>query len=186
MTLFDERWDRDPSNLLQRIESAVYDHPQVLDDFSADIAVVAPRSIWVPAEYADDDEACAELYNEVYGAEPADLMGESAADAHCLYCLAPGLLPFLQRTFPGARLHCHLAVMARRFRERGSDIPSVFIDIRNGEADIVLFDNRRLLLAATHMWNTPEDLEYHLFNILNVYGLDPAETQVSLSGGSRP
>ena len=46
VTLFDEKWNADSGSLLERIENTVYDHPQVLDDFSADIAVVAPRSIW--------------------------------------------------------------------------------------------------------------------------------------------
>ena len=182
VTLFEESWERDSSNLLERVENAVYDHPQVLDDFSADIALVAPAAVWVPAEYGDDEEKCCDIYSAIYSAEAQDVMFEESAGALCLYSLAPGVLPFLQRTFPGARCHSHLGVMAKRFSERGGDVPCLYVDIRDEEADFVLLDNRRLLLAATHTWKHPSDIEYKLYNILNVYGLDPREMQVSLSG----
>lgn len=183
VTLFDEKWTSDPDSLLQKIEDTVYDHPQVLDDFSADVVVVARKSIWVPSDAVgeDDDEAAA-LYSRVYGAEPSDVMAEDIGEATCLYSLVSGLNAFLQRTFPGARIHSHLAVMATRFRERSADMPRVYVDIRPGEADFIAFDRRNLLMGATHSWNAPTDIEYHLFNIMNVYGLDPAEAQISLSG----
>lgn len=183
VTLFDEKWDTTPEQLLSKIENTVYDHPQVLDDFSADIVIEAPKSIWVPLERVEDDEEKASyLYNQVYKAEENDIMTDDVADACCLYCLVPGLKAFLQRTFPGARVHSHLALMARRFRERNSDMPRVYADIREGAADILAFDNRNMLMAATHTWHAPEDIQYHIWNIMNVYGLKPDETQVSLSG----
>lgn len=182
VTLFEEHWDNG-DNLLKQIENAVYDQPQVLDDFSADIAVVAPRSIWVPAsEVDDDDERAAELYNQVYEAAESDIMTETAGNATCLYCLVPGLKGFLQRTFPGARIHSHLAVMAERFRERIADMPRVYAEIREGEVDILAFEGKKMLTAATHQWRHTNDIQYHIFNIINVYGLDPGEIQLSLSG----
>lgn len=182
-TLFEETWKADGALLLSRIEGAVYDHPQVLDDFSADITLTAPESIWVPSSLVTDDyEEAHRLFNQVYEARPADVMAETVDDAACLYTLVPGLRAFLSRTFPGARVHSHLAVLVRRFRERSADMPRVYIDIRDGEADYVAFDRRNLLMAATHRWHFPEDIRYHLFNILNVFGLDPQQTQVSVSG----
>lgn len=181
--LFSQSWNVPDEELLSNIENAVYDHPQVLDDFSSDIAIIAPKSIWVPAELVEDnDEEAARLYNQVYHAEECDVMTETVEDATCIYCLTPGLNAFLQRTFPGARIHPHLAVLARRFRQRSSDMPRVYIDIRQNEVDILAFDRRDLLMAATHSWHHPNDIQYHLFNILSVFGLDPAQVQVSLSG----
>lgn len=182
-TLFEQYWTAAPDNLLEQIESAVYDHPQILDDFSADIAIVAPKAIWVPAaEVEDDDERASFLYNQVYDAEDSDIMSDTVGDAACLYTLVPGLNAFLQRTFPGARLHSHLAVMAGRFRNRNSDVPRIYMEIREGQVDIIAFDLRKLLVAATHYWQELSDIRYHLFNIMDVYGLDPSEVQVSLSG----
>lgn len=181
--LFTTRWERNPDMLLSNIENAVYDHPQVLDDFTADIAVVAPRSVWVPPFYADADEAeTAEVYNAMYQCGEEEVMQEESAGALCLFTLVPGLKAFLQRTFPGARVHSHMAVMAHRFRERGADMPCVFIDIRDDEADFVAFDNRRLLFSASHTWREATDIEYHLYNLVSVLGLEPSGVQVSLSG----
>ena len=183
VTLFDEKWAPDPDSLLSRIENTVYDHPQVLDDFSADVIVTAPRAIWVPSALVEDDEDEMErLYSQVYAGVDTGVMSEQADDATCLFMLAPGLNAFLQRTFPGARVHSHLAVLVSRFRERSADMPRVYIDIRDSEADFVAFDRRSLLMAATHPWHDPADLQYHLYNIMSVFGLDPSVTQVSLSG----
>ena len=55
VTLFDEHWS-DGEDLLSKIENTVYDHPQVLDDFSAELTVIAPKSIWVPADIVEDDD----------------------------------------------------------------------------------------------------------------------------------
>ena len=183
VTLFNEKWSSGQDSLLQQIENTVYDHPQVLDDFSADIIIVAPKAIWVPSDMVTDDEdEMSSLYNRIYTADTSDIMSEESESATCLYMLVPGLFAFLQRTFPGARIHSHLAVMVSRFRERSADMSRVYVEIRDGEVDFIAFDRRNLLMAATHKWSEPTDIEYHLFNIMNVYGLDPAEVQVSLSG----
>lgn len=183
VTLFDEKWDEDPDSLLRQIENCVYDHPQVLDDFSADVVVTAPKSVWVPTELVGDDEDEASgLYTRIYPAEDSDVMSEAVGDATCLYSLTRGLNAFLQRTFPGARVHSHLAVMAARFRSRSADMPRIYVDIRETEADFIAFDRSAFIMAATHRWQSPADIQYHLFNIMSVFGFDPAETQVSLSG----
>lgn len=181
--MFVQTWNSPEEDILRNIENAVYDHPQLLDDFSSDITVIAPKSIWVPTELVDEnEEEASRLYNQVYSAEESDIMNEEVDGATCLFTLTPGLNAFLQRTFPGARVHSHLGVMARRFRERSADMPRVYLEIRDAEVDILAFDRREMLMAATHRWYSPNDIQYHLFNILNVYGLNPAEVQVSLSG----
>lgn len=51
--LFREEWDGDTSTLLERVESAVYDHPQLLDDFAADIAIETPKALWIPEKIVE-------------------------------------------------------------------------------------------------------------------------------------
>lgn len=182
-TLVSETWNCPEEDILKNIENAVYDHPQVLDDFSSDIAIIAPKSIWAPADLVEENEdEILRIYNQVYTADESDILTEDVADATCIFSLTPGLNAFLQRTFPGARIHSHLGVLTQRFRERSADMPRVYLDIRNKEVDIIAFDRKNLLMAATHSWYSPNDIQYHLFNILNVYGLNPEEVQVSLSG----
>lgn len=183
VTLFDVSWPEDESQLLKRIEVTVYDHPQVLDDFSADVIVRTPDNIWVPTRLvADDEEMAAELYSKVFEESQEMPMTSTVNDATSLFLLVPGLHAFLQRTLPGARIHSHLSVLVERLRNRPADGPSVYVEIRRGEADFVAFDQKELLSGATQPWHDPADIEYHLFNLLHVYGLDPQTVQVSISG----
>lgn len=182
VTLFSDTWVRDDESLLRHIETVVYDHPQLLDDFSTDIVICTDHALWVPREMLDEPGSEYELYNKVYTAEEEDISADEFEDMVCLYMLTPGLLPFIRRTLPGARTWCQQTVAVRHLIDRGSDMPRVYADIRAGEADILAFDGRRLLLSATHPWRDRMEIAYHIFNTMSVYGLDPGKTQVSLSG----
>lgn len=183
LTILDERWDDGQSDLLQKIENTVYDNPQLLDDFSADIAIVTPSLLWVPSREIDGEEdGGASIFRSVYSCADDDVMIDELEDVDCLYMLVPGLQPFLRRTFPGARCRSHLSITASRFRERAADMPRVYIDIRNRYVDFVAFDGDRLLTGVTHRWSGIADIKYHLMNLMEIHGLDPAATQVSLSG----
>ena len=189
--LFREEWDGDTSTLLERVESAVYDHPQLLDDFAADIAIETPKALWIPEKIVEkgeesdsDDETptVEKIYNTVYEAAEEDIMQDYVDGKVCAYTLVPGLQAFLQRTFPGARIRCHQAVLVKRLCDRVVDMPRVYIDIRKGWADFVVFDGTKLLMAVSHEWRAQEDIRYHLFNLLDVYDIDPKGVHVSLSG----
>lgn len=182
VTLFDDTWQRNDSLLLQHIETTVYDHPQLLDDFSTDIVICAPKAIWIPENVAENCDDISSLYNKVYKADESDIMSDTVQDMVCLYSLAPGLPAFLRRTLSGARVNCHLPVLVRRFMSRGAEMPRIYADIRAGEADFVTLDDRKMLQSSTQQWHDPMDIAYHIFNLMDVYGLDPQNTQVSLSG----
>ena len=182
VTVFEENWQEDERDLLRRIETAVYDHPQLLDDFSTDIIICSPRSLWIPDEFAGDYEEMAKLYNIVYKAEEEDIFSDSFEGMTCLFTLAPGLQAFLRRTLSGARISSHLGVLVKRFMSRGGEMPRVYADVRDGKVDFVVLDDRKLLLASTQEWRDINDIAYHIFNIMDVYGLNPQNTQVSLSG----
>lgn len=179
--LFSEKYP-DDDNVLKHIETIVYDHPQLLDDFSTDIVVSTERALWVPTSELDEPGSEERLYNEVYKADEEDIFIDELDDMTCLYTLVPGLQSFIRRTLPGARTWCQQTVGVRRFRDRGADMPRIYIDIRGGEADFIGFDGRQLLISTTHPWRDKMEIAYHLFNIMDVYGLDPAGCQVNLSG----
>ena len=178
-----EEWSADGTPLLEKIENAVYDHPQLLDDFSADIALVTPTALWAPESVVDSDsDPAVKIFNSVYAADEEDVMCDYQDGRVCIYSLTPGVKGFLQRTFAGARIRCHQTVLVKRLGDRGSDMPVVYVNIRAGWADFVAVDGKKLLMAVTHDWHDTEDIRYRLFNLLDVYGLDPASVQVSLSG----
>ncbi len=182
-TVVDEHWEADDSTLLSKIEATVYDNPRILDDFSSTIVIMTPKALWIPKEKAEEDEDAIEhSFNMVYSAEAEDIMADENGDLLNVYSLTPGLLPFLQRTFPGARISNHLTILARRFAERPVDGPAIYADISQKEVDILLFNGGRLLCGATHPWRDFHDIEYRILNLIDLYELDPAKVHVFLSG----
>ena len=186
-TLFRTEWNSEDADLLEKIENAIYDHPQLLDDFATDIAIETSKALWAPEPVieGEDDPAC-KIFTTVFAANEEDIMRDYLDGKVCLYTLVPGLQAFLQRTFAGARVRCHQSVLVKRFENRQADMPRIYVDLRKGEADFIAFDGKRLLMAVTHEWHAVEDVRYHIFNLLDIYGLNPAETQVSVSGLREP
>ncbi len=176
------RWDGSTDELLREIENSVYDNPIVMDDFSTDIIIETPRYIFVPSELNDIEGGVDEVYNRIYHSREEDIMEDEFGDAICLYSLCEGLQPFLQRTFPGARIMCHITPMAFKFREQGSDNKSVNIELREDDADFITFDGKRFLQAATHKYSNEADILYHLFNLLDSYNISSKDVMVYVSG----
>ena len=175
--------DSDPASLLRNIENAVYDHPGLLDDYATEIILETPRICFAPNEILDSAEASEdEIFNALFPGEDQEVLTDRLPDCTALFTLTRGLEGFVSRTIPGSRIRSHLAVMAERFRRQKATGPRVYVDIRDGEADILAFNDETLLSASVQRWRTPEDIAYRIFNLLTAYDRQPADTQVNLSG----
>ena len=184
--LFSTFWDSPSGDLLKHIENAVYDHPRVLDDFSARIVVYDRKTLFMPTELLTETEGSEEAYyTSVYPGEEADVMCDTDKDVTAAFMLAPGLRGFLGRTFPGARISSHLMDIVSANRRTGEGLRLV-VRVRKGEADYVLFTDDALLSASTHSWSRGEDICYTAFNLLDVYGANPAETEIITDGTPLP
>lgn len=178
-------WSVDSSSLLERIENAVYDNPEVLDDYSADIVLECERTLWLPADEYSDDEDCAEAYVSVYGGDTLDVVINDLGREKVAFSLAPGLKSFMERSFPGARIWSQLSLL-RLAAASPHDSFKCLLDIRNGEADFILSCRGMLYSASTHPWKSVSDIVYALFAILHTYGADPKDTELVLSGLREP
>lgn len=172
---------------LRRLEQIVYDHPQVLDDFASDIVVVTDETLWLPTDMVlDDDEEAEGWFERVYAGDGSEAMAAESGASTALFRSLPGLKPFLQRTFPGARIHSQLSAMAvmlpRQIPAGVGEGACICADIRDGEVDLVCSVSGDLLSAATQPWNEPSDIQYHVYNLLSVYNIDPASARLLLSG----
>lgn len=176
--LFSTTWEEGSGSLLQHIENAVYDHPRVLDDFSARIVVYDRKTLFMPTELLLDTEGAEETYyTSVYGGDGADVMCEGDKEVTAAFMLAPGLKGFLSRTFPGARIGCNLMRKVTECRGKGEG-KKLSLSLRDGEADFVMADGGNLLSASTRPWITGDDIAYFAFNLMNVYGVDPKDVNV--------
>lgn len=184
--LFTSKWDVDSGALLQHIENSVYDHPRMLDDFSARITVYDPRTAFIPTELLLDTEGVEDhYYTMLYGGEPEDVMVDTDRDVTATSCLVAGLKGFLNRTFPGARVCNHLMEEVRHERKKG-DGKRLKITLREKDADFVLLDGEKLLSATTRNYFEGGDIAYYSFNLFSVYGVNPKEVSVESCGVEMP
>lgn len=180
--LFESEWEEDPANLLNQIENAVYDHPRVLDDFSARIIIFDRHTLFVPSSVVDETEGAEEtLYTTVYDAEPDDIMTDRDKDLTALFAPVSGLKAFLCRTFPGARVSCNLMRAVAEKRGNNTGI-TLFIRKRKHECDFILLKNSDLLSASTRTCGEEGDIAYHAFNLFDIYGIDPKDGAVVCEG----
>ncbi len=181
--LIDERWNASGKDLLKRIETAVYEHPGLLDDYSADIVIGAADTFWVPSILTEDETAAEECYKTIYRTtDPADIMYERDDDVCAMTVGAPGLKSFLARTFPGARIHSREMVLMRKFRNYAGGGVRMYVHLEDGETVVTAFDGRRLLCSATHPAQTVNEAMYATMLVLTAYNLDPKSTEVFVSG----
>lgn len=181
VTMFNETWRVEEEDLLAKIQGTVYEHPQLFEDFSTEIIINTERALWIPKVTLDDRDEY-EQYNLVYKGDEDDVFVDEAGDKLCVYSLVAGLNAFIRRTLPGARVWCQQTLAERRFVDQLSDMPRVYVDIRDGEADYYGFDGRKLLFATTHGWRDKMDIVYQVFNILELRGLEKNNVQVMISG----
>lgn len=180
--LFSSKWEADDSNLLRNIENAVYDHPRVLDDFSARVIIYDHKTLFMPTQVMEETEGAEEtVYTALYDIDPMEVMTDVNNDLTAAHCLIPGLKGFLNRTFPGAKIESNLMNKVRLQREKNEGT-NMYVEVREGESDFILLDSRNLLSASTHPTGCAADAAYHIFNILDVYGLPASTTSVQLSG----
>lgn len=181
-TLIKENWDSENTGILERIESVVYENPRILDDYSSEISIITPNSLWVPKSHIEEMEDEGDgIYNKVFTAASEDILKDYIDDKVCLYSGVRGLASFLQRTFPGARIRSHQSIMVDRLGRRSAEMPRLYVNMRTHEVDFVLFNQSNLISAVTYNLKTQDAIRYRLFNMLDVYDINPNEVHVSIS-----
>lgn len=191
IAILNEKWDGE-FNLLDKIESAVYDNPRLLEDFATHIVVTTPYSLWIPGEFAEEEEFDEKFFTSVYPAKEEDIMRDVDGEEICAYTLVPGLNSFLQRTLPGSKISSHLSVLKSFFPKLSPGVVSgdgylpsknrIYVNLRKQWADIFLFENDLFLSGSTHKWETVSDVAYFICLIASVYKIDTKSTELFIFG----
>ncbi len=180
--LFSTRWEYDPDSLLHNIENAVYDNPRMLDDFSARIILFDRRTLFIPTRVMEEEEGMEEeIYTSLYKADEADVICETDGDLTAASSMTPGLKGFLCRTFPGARISTNLMALVSSLRKENAEggLKMQVVEREAArEADFILLDGKSLLSASTRPVSGKDDVIYHVYNIINAYGLDPEDVAI--------
>lgn len=180
--LFRKSWEDNGSDFLHHIESTVYDNPRILDDFATRIIITAPKSLWIPAEMAEEDDYDEKYFTSIYPAESEDIFADFLDDKICLYTSAPGLKSFLNRTLPGCRIQSHISMLESSLGNNSSDLPVINVNIRQGEADILAYNQSHLISSSTQLWREIPDLAYRIFLLADAYGWPRHTLEINIIG----
>lgn len=157
--LFDERWTPlEGRELLDRLESCIYEHPSVLDDYATEIVVEPLVVTWVPSEILDRGDFTEEhIFHEVFN--ETEVMADKVGDATALYLLTEGFDGFISRTIPGARIRTDQGVLVERLRPSdGSDDEFVINVLKTGnQVHLVAFSGTTLFCCVTHYVGSDEE-----------------------------
>ncbi len=187
LQLLNEEWEPASAGVqMSKIENTVYAHPSLLDDYATEVVVETPRVAWMPDVFmADGSIGEDSVYHTVFATSKGDVLTDRTGEATALYEFLPDFDSFMARTLPGARLRCHLGVLVERFlAESRSDDPTlrIYMDLRQGEADLIALRSGRLVSASVQPWHTVEEAAYRIFHLLNAYSTDRTGVKVSVNG----
>lgn len=173
-------WNTERDGLMKRIENAIYDHPEVLDDYSATIVIETPRTLMVPKEEIPDDADAERLYGMAYKGMDEDVMVDSTGKESVLFTLCPGMLAFLRRTFPGARIRSKLGLQIEKARSTGNGI-RIFVESSGETASVICLRGDALLSASVQSWVEWTDLAYRILSLPDIYGFKAEDTSVFIA-----
>lgn len=183
--VFDRSWNAEGKELLELIETSVYENPTLLDDYSADIVLGAPDTLWVPSVLLEDPDTLEECYTLVNRSSDADdlfVETEAAAGVCALSVFVPGLKAFLERTFPGAKITSSQMAFLRKFRTYPGGGTRIYVHLDEGAGIYTAFEGKRFLCARTSKAEAAADVVYGVMLIIKSLGLDAKTTEVYVSG----
>ena len=176
------QWDSG-ADCLHCVENAVYDNPAILDDYEADIVLTTTRYLAVPRTWADSDELSVAAYSAVYGETPEeDLFADDLGEYAVLYTLHPGLKPFVQRTFAGARVCCHAVRWARQCLPKCEAGCDVFANFASRMLDVMLCIDGRVVSLSTRLAANADEALYHIANACRAAGVETCDAALHIGG----
>lgn len=181
VSIFHRGWSAE-EDLLEMVKSTVYDNPRMLDDFATQIIITSQRTLWIPTVMTEYEEYDENFFTSFYKADYVDIFTDFDDDQVCLYTLAPGLNSFLSRTLPGCRIASHLSILKNHYKSLAKKGINIFIDLRDGEFDIITFNGEALISAVAHPYTSLFDIEKYVRLLGEAYALNLKEANIHLYG----
>ena len=170
---------------LQALEDAVYDTPELLNEYKRVRVVVHSRHfVLLPEDSGDDD--CRSLVRHAFHDDDGDaavctLPGNGVKIA---YLMPRGMQAFLGRTFNYPQVVHHLAPLCEYFNEQnhGADLSRMFLHLNAECMDMAIYRKRKLVCANTYTFTNAEDAAYFALNAWRANGLDQLTDELQLTG----
>lgn len=172
---------------VEAVENAVYDNSLLLNDYGRIAIIVnAPHFVVIPPELARDEELAFENYHTLFPDDDYDINICSLPQCQVAiaYGLPRGLHGFLMRTFNNAPIYHHLYPLCEHFKRlnTGTDISRMFINLHEGEMDMVVYSRGEMLLANSFPVRNITDAAFLVLHTWKSFGLDALTDEIQLAG----
>ena len=170
---------------LQSLEDAVYDTPELLNEYKrVRVVVHSQHFVLLPIDTADED--CATLVRSAFPADDGDV-AVSAMPLNGIkiaYLLPRGMQAFLGRTLNYPQLYHHLCPLCEHFKSMnpGADISRMFLNLNGESMDMAIYRKGTFLCANSYQFTNAQDAAYFALNAWRSNGLDQLIDELQLMG----
>lgn len=169
----------------EQISNAVYDTPLLLDDYSrVRVLVASPHFVILPPDTGDD--AAERLLRVAFpdGGTDVAVCRLPRCGQVIAFELPRGMKSFLDRTFNTPQLCHQLYPLCEHYYRlnRGSTISRMFLNLREGTMDLVVYRRGELLVANTFEFAAIDDAAYFALHVWQSLHLDQHTDEVQITG----
>ena len=170
---------------LQGLEDAVYDTPELLNDYKR-VRVVVHSSHFVlfPQEVPDAD--CVDLVRHAFPDDDGDVAVNplSAGGEKIAWLMPRGMQAFLGRTFNYPQVVHHLVPLCGYFVEqnRGDDKSRMFLHLEAERMNLAAYRDGVLRCANSYPFTDDQSAAYYALNVWRTHNLDQLTDELQLMG----
>lgn len=170
---------------LQSLEDAVYDTPELLNEYKrVRVVVDSQHFVLLPIETSDDD--CLQLVRHAFASDDGDAaVCELPENGVKIAFLMPhGMQAFLGRTFNYPAVYHRLQPLCEHFKglDHGSGVSRMFLNLQPAAMDVVIYRAGALQCVNTYPFSAAEDAAYFALNAWRTHGLDQLTDELQLTG----
>ena len=170
---------------LQSLEDAIYDTPELLNEYKrVRVVVNSPHYVFLPQ--ATDDEDCKELVRHAFPDDDGDVVVSPLplSGVKQVFMMPHGMSAFLGRTFNYPVVLHHLTPLCEYFKglDRGHGIAGMFLYLNAGAMDMAIYRDGEFQCANTYRFTDIQDAAYFALNAWRTNGMDQLADELQLTG----
>lgn len=173
--------------MAEQIERLCADHAWLTNGFKrADAIVTSEKFTFVPAALFDSSASKEYLSFNVPVSEEDNISNDvlRLADARNVYAVDRRLEKVLMKISPAIRIRHHLSPLTEKVlsSSKNQSEKRMHAHVRQGQFDVVIVENGKLLLSNVFTYQSPEDFIYFLLFAAEQLKLNPEKFELEISG----
>lgn len=170
---------------LQSLEDAIYDTPELLNEYKrARVVVHSPHFVLLPIDAADED--CEQLAHQAFPEDDGDVAVSPMTQngVKIAYLMPRGMQAFLGRTFNYPMVHHHLCALCEHFMDLNRDEAAsrMYLNLNDGSMDMAIYRDGLLVCANSYAFTSADDAAYFAMNAWRAHGLNQLTDELQLMG----